>query len=266
MGLFDQGPGPGAHLGSGSAREQRRAVGVAGVLAGVAAIALGGCPEPEKRFREFVGRAPTVDAGAAVEDGGGGAIADVTGTFLLAIATTIAPDRPLQFLAEVTLTPAAAGTATLSLVAQPLSVAARTAVGSPIAVSNVAVDARGRLTLPFGAQTVTGAANPISGSDILATITLTGAIASADRFCGTVTGMVTMPIQIDLAGSVWGAIRVPAGTVGTALPPPDTTCVLAAPLDGGFADGAASDAHAPDDAAAGDAGASPDGGAAGDGP
>ena len=48
-------------------------------------------------------------------------------------------------------------------------------LGPPIVKMGTKVDAEGRFTIDLGKQKVLGAANPISGSDITATILLAGA-------------------------------------------------------------------------------------------
>ncbi len=80
--------------------------------------------------------------------------------------------------------------------------------------------------MPFGSQMVAANANPITGTDIGVDLTLHGVTRSPDRLCGGVTGTLTPEASsaLDLAGSTWAAIRIPPGTVGTALPAPDATC------------------------------------------
>lgn len=161
-------------------------------------------------------------------DAGAGALYDVTGTFLMAIVTPIALDKPIQFVAHNTFTAGSDG-GTLRIRYQPLSVPApgqpRALVGTEKDTGAAPVNDEGKFTMDLGTQTVVGAANPISGSDITASLLLSGTIRSADRVCGSVAGAVTAPVQLDLAGSRWGSIRIDAGTVGTnALPEPDVSC------------------------------------------
>jgi hypothetical protein len=184
-------------------------------------LLLSGCPDPEGLFDDFVGRTAR---DLAVGDQGGGAIHDISGTFLLSLAATIQESTPLQFLVQSTLTQNGDGTATLNLAVQPLSASDRMPVGEVSMAEGTKIDANGQFTIKLGTQMVPGEANPITGSPIVATLDLLGIVRSKNRFCGDVMGMVTSPTTIDLAGSKWGAIRVPAGTVGQALPPPDVTC------------------------------------------
>jgi hypothetical protein len=207
-----------------------------------------GCPEPHTKFNEFVERSPVVDA--SVGDGGPTMLQNVTGRFLLSIATTIAPDTPLQFITEATLTMNADGTGTLSLTSQALAASTRMPVGNMIVLNNIPVNAMGQFSANFGTVMVPAAANPITNGDITAMLTLNGTTVSPDRFCGTIVGMVISPLPLDLAGSMWGAIRVPAGAIGSALPPPDASCPTTSSIgdggtihDGGARDGALLDAH-----------------------
>jgi hypothetical protein len=75
---------------------------------------------------------------------------------------------------------------------------------------------------------VTGMANPITGGDIVATLTIEGAIQSEDLWCGTVDGMATSPISLPLAGSTFAATRIEA-TDAASLP---TEVVYACPAGG----------------------------------
>lgn len=146
----------------------------------------------------------------------GGSLADINGTFLLALAAVIAPEFPLQFYATVTFTPDGVG-GSVALELQPLSLDPQTTttprqpVGDSLMVGPAMVNAAGTFDLPITEPVmVTGMANPITGSDIVATLNLAATIQSEDLFCGTVTGAVTSPLELDLAGSTFAAVRVPS--------------------------------------------------------
>jgi hypothetical protein len=203
-------------------------------LAVFATLLCAGCPDPAGKFDDFVGRSEKIDlAMPAVDMATPSGVFDVTGEFLLAISTTLAPDAPLQLISKNTLTPNNDGTATLSMTLTPLTISPeRMPVMGMITKPDIAVSATGTFTADFGRQMVPGSANPISGSDITATLVLMGAIKSADRFCGDLSGHVFMPLDTDLMGT-WSAIRVPPGTVGMALPPPEVKCPAGAAGDGG---------------------------------
>ena len=60
----------------------------------------------------------------------------------------------------------------------------------------------------MGLVMVTGAANPVTGSDIEATLVVHGEIIDEDTMCGELTGMLMSPLEFDLAGSTFAAIRL----------------------------------------------------------
>jgi hypothetical protein len=212
--------------------------------------ALSGCPDPQARFDEFVGRVPdanvitTIDAPPLEE------LPDITGEHLLGFAPVIAPDTPFQFIATATLTQNMDGTGMLDLSMVALDITNRMPVGGTTTVSQVPVSTSGSFTLHFTDVTIPGEANPITGSPIFAPVVdLIGVIRSTDRFCGTVEGMVTSPIEIDLMGSTFSAIRIPPGTTGLDLPPVEKECPASMPADAGPVDAAAPPDAVPPDGA-----------------
>lgn len=189
------------------------------LLVAVALVALTGCPSPDApgKYDDFIDQTEEEREDAAnVKMDQGGALADVNGDFLLALAAVIAPETPLQFYATVTFTPSTDG-GMLQMNLQPLSLdvlattVPRQPVGDSLELQAVPVNATGGFELPITEPVmVTGMANPITGSDIVATLNLSGTIQSEDLFCGTVTGMVTAPLMLDLTGSTFAAVRVPS--------------------------------------------------------
>lgn len=176
-----------------------------------------GCPSPEagEKYQSFLDETEEERENAAnVKMDQGGSLADVNGEFLLALAAVILPATPLQFAATVTFTPTPDG-GTIEMILQPLSLEVgattmpRLPVGEALTIGPVPVNAGGSFELPIMEPvTVTGAANPITGADIVATLNLSGSIQSADLFCGTVTGAVTEPLDLDLMGSTFAAVRI----------------------------------------------------------
>ncbi len=178
---------------------------------------LAGCPspEPEGRYDEFVDKTQDIrDDAASVKMDVGGALADVTGTFHFSIAAIIAETTPLQFIGYTTFTANPAGGGTLDIDLQPLSLNVlattepREFVGDVVSISFPVDEAGAFIDADLGEVSVTGAANPITGSDIVATLSLTGAIQDENVYCGVVNGMVTVPANIDLTGSTFAAIRI----------------------------------------------------------
>jgi hypothetical protein len=197
------------------------------------ALASGGCgPDTQGKLDRFLD--DTEEERDAAQQGRdvGGALADVSGTFLFAIAPILNPATPLQFIATNTLVIAPDGSgATLDMVLQPLSLNVgsttepREPVGEPIELLGIPVDASGAFVLESlgGPVMVTGEANPITGSDIVADISLMGAIQSEDLMCGAAGGQVTSPLVADLAGSTFGSQRI-EDTDPASLPEPLAEC------------------------------------------
>lgn len=199
-----------------------------------------GCPDPQGRFDEFVERSPKGVGGS----GGAGPseVADLNGRFLLAASVTLNPGAPLLFDAKVTMTPGCpVGSCTISFEIQPLANAGSpnpgpcpaplTAAGPVIVVKDVPVEADGTFTATFSRQavgTVSGCANPISGSDIEATLVLNASTRSEDLFCGQLEGSLFKPFTYDLAGSTFGAVRIDQAPDTAGVAP-----VLKCPAGGG---------------------------------
>ncbi len=187
------------------------------VVAGTILTALTGCPSPDTtgRFEGFVDETQEErDEAATVKMDVGGSLADVTGTFHFSLTPTpVSATTPFQFIAETTFMANADGGGELVFSLQPLSLdvgstsTPREFVGEVITVTTQ-VDAGGAFMEDLGEVTLEGAANPITGSNILATLQLTGAIQDEDVYCGIVNGMVTMPISLDLSGSTFAAVRI----------------------------------------------------------
>lgn len=143
-----------------------------------------------------------------------------SGDYLLAVSTVISRDTPFEFFTTVD----ASDPSLWTLVLQPLSLdigqtgSPRQPVGDPFVFTDVPVDG-GKFTLDFGEILLLGATNPITGSDISATIVLDGQVQDADRFCGTVSGMVTAPLMTSIDGSTFAAVRVTdPGSLPDAIP------------------------------------------------
>ena len=194
---------------------------------------LSGCPsaDPEAKLDNFLEETEEEREEAANQKmDQGGTLADISGTHLFALSSTLSPATPLQFIATVE----TAADGTLSFNFQPLSLNVgsttepRMFVGETITIPGIAVDESGGFALDFGAVGVVGAANPITGADIEATLAIQAAIQSEDLWCGSVTGQVTVPLDYDLVNSTFAAVRV-AATDPASLP----MDVLAACPEGG---------------------------------
>jgi hypothetical protein len=161
---------------------------------------------------DATGAGPTTTMGLSVTSDEptteGPVLPNLTGDHLLAVAIVIAPETPLQFLATVT-----QEDSILRMSLQPLSLdpgattGPRKPVGAPIqATTEIAPD--GTFVVELGEVLVTGEANPITGSDIVATLLLEGTVQSSDAWCGDASGAITQPLRLDLLGSTFAGTRV----------------------------------------------------------
>lgn len=185
-------------------------------------LAMQACTDTDGRYGDFLDRTATLRSSAGDDAGAdAGERLDFSGEYLLALSTVLAPDAPMLFAAEVEVN---ADLSALNLRLQPLATAQqpnpRAPVGDPIDVLGVPYLPDGRFIAALGTLTVPGAANPISGSDIIADVEIHGTSLPADGqpqvFCGRALGMVEVPLQFDLAGSTFGAVAT--GDVATTAP------------------------------------------------
>ena len=86
---------------------------------------------------------------------------------------------------------------------QPLSKDDQTTpVSTPLNFTELPVAADGTFTWDFGMITLPGAANPITGADVEATLILTGELCAGDRagfICGEAAGDVSAPLMASLS-------------------------------------------------------------------
>lgn len=178
---------------------------------------LGGCPDPEARYNEFLDKTaddrdfmgpdtpPPPDLGPMLPD--------LSGSFLLAVSTSISPELPMQFLITTRMNVDTMGNATLDLTMQPLALmqghvtTPRTPIGEPTDFTG-AVISEGRFEVDAGTVRVPGEANPVTGGDIAVNLLLKGTIISADFFCGDLEGELIEPLNAPLMGSRFAAVRL----------------------------------------------------------
>jgi hypothetical protein len=205
--------------------------------------ATAGCPSPdaEGKYKWYVDETKEQrDEFQGMRQDVAGALADISGDHLFVLASVIAPELPLQFITTVAFTDAGDGTAVMDISFQPLSLTPgsttepREPVGESLDFTGVPIDAGGAFTVDLGAVEVTGMANPITGSDIAATLVITAAIQSTELYCGTVDGMVTSPLTAPLAGSTFAAVRLDS-TDPASLPgaPGQPEMLSSCPTNGG---------------------------------
>jgi hypothetical protein len=175
------------------------------------------------------GDGDTGDGDGDTGDGDGDSLPDAT--YLLAIETSLGPDLPLQFVLDVfNLVPTNDG-ATADFVIQPLSLqqgqtTPGECIGVPLEFEGVTFDIDGNFVLDMGLVMISGEANPITGSDIEATIVLHGHTVEPDAMCGDMTGMLMSPLEYDLAGSTFAAIPLADGCDADPFPAPIYKCSM----------------------------------------
>ncbi|MBI4706286.1 MAG: hypothetical protein HY744_34755 [Deltaproteobacteria bacterium] len=129
--------------------------------------------------------------------------AQIAGDYLFALSAYLDPSNPVLFAAKVTAAPGSGGAIELGLHLEALAAADRkTVVGNePEDFGPFTAGADGCFDGELGHVAVAGAANPISGSNLVVEeAVLHGALcAPGDFHCGTVTGKVTEPIPVDLS-------------------------------------------------------------------
>ncbi|WP_433930133.1 hypothetical protein AB3662_39995 [Sorangium cellulosum] len=201
------------------------------------AALLAGCADPQGRYDDFETRDTAIredqgsgeggsDGEGGSGGGGGGSCLPEAGApdgdFFFSLSAYLSPRAPIVFLSKLT-TEASDGGLSFSLSFQPLEAADRkTPTGEPFDVGPYEVSADGQFTAELPTIVVPGNANPISGSELEATITLTGALcAPADFVCGDVTGTATRPIALDLKGSTFAMERI---TDPSSYPAPVINC------------------------------------------
>jgi hypothetical protein len=150
-----------------------------------------------------------VDESTGDDTTGGTSPGVVDGQYLFALQTTINPNLPLQWYATTDVDEAA-GTFTLTLQSLSLDEGSTTTprelVGEVLTYTDIPVDPIG-FSFDLGTVMIVGAANPLTGSDIVATVMLQ-ALPGGDPICGTVTGMVSSPLEYDLVGSTFATVPV----------------------------------------------------------
>lgn len=152
------------------------------------------------------------DGGGENSDAQGASACAASGSYYLELATSLAQDARFAFSATVEITPES-----LSLSLQPLCAAGSeqcspwTPVGSPIEFASSDLE---ECTYEVSATNavIPGGANPLSGSESVANLSLKGTIKYLDRLCGSATGtMSNIPIE-----PAWFASeRLANGSVGS---------------------------------------------------
>lgn len=184
-----------------------------------------GCdtPDPQGEFDNF-GERTRDDRVVADMSFNNGQQIDFSGTYLLGIVSLLSP-TPILLETEVSVNE----NFEIDFVFQPVKTDVdaqsgtpradpRTPVGDEIPVSGVQLQEDGTFVVDLGEVSVGGEANPISGSDIIANITLNGSVQSPTFFCGTASGNVFEPIMLPLDGSTMGAVALEGAAITEVMP------------------------------------------------
>jgi hypothetical protein len=184
-------------------------------------------PDTEGGLETFLGATEDarVRADVSLPDAGGGGV-DISGDYLFGVQTPLG--GPILFAATVAVTDQGE-TEVFDLTLQPLASDliedeeprpnAREAVGDPTVVADVPL-AEGAFSFEVLGLAVPAEANPVAAFAIVADLTFQGVVLSAERFCGTVSGTLVVPVATDLAGSTFAAVRTADVTTET----PEVTC------------------------------------------
>lgn len=199
----------------------------ASIVPVLAAVALTGCPDPDSAFESHLDKAEghldaAVDAAVELDVGVTDEVPMASGTYLLAVAASADPTKPLLFKAEAVVDDAA-DPPTLDLALVPLvapSVAEMDDTledrdelpGGVLDPDPVPVTQNGDGQWVFEIEFVDfelpGESDPIlPGQAIGGDMTWTGRIATDAVFCGDVDGQLTAPSMVPLAGSTFGVIK-----------------------------------------------------------
>ncbi|HET6581785.1 MAG TPA: hypothetical protein VFG69_00035 [Nannocystaceae bacterium] len=148
----------------------------------------------------------SIDGGESSDDGAQGEDRQ----WLLAMASVISPQTPLQWHVVADWEgDQVIGVSVQSLSLDPGSTTApREPLGSPTNADDLAVDDLGGFGMSFAELVVPGAANPITGGDIVfADVRFIG-MGTNTTSCGVVMGTVTAPIMLALDGSTFAAVPI----------------------------------------------------------
>lgn len=199
-------------------RAMRSRVLAGSLIASLVSLASLACiPDPKGDFEDYTNRTGEFRQ-SGPKDGGDLDSAPPTqaveGIYFGACLSKLAAgriDRVLRFYTETKFTPGTGGGAgklTLKITPMklgpnngpPASVSKSEAIGSTFTLNEVAVDARGSFPGSLGRVTVPGAANPISGRDIVIDDAAIPGRFAEEKFCTQLAGHVVQPTDIILEG------------------------------------------------------------------
>ncbi len=173
-------------------------------------VTLTGCPDPDGEFDAFQERYDTLHppTTTSVTTGGGDCavpmVGEIDGAYLFALSAAIRPDLPVLYDAQITTADGANGL-TMTMVIDPLDARDRmTKLGVPETFGPFDIDSMtGAFDIDFGEVTIPGQGDPIIlDADIVGTVQAAGTLCTPiELICGPITGTITDPTELDLAGS-----------------------------------------------------------------
>lgn len=134
----------------------------------------------------------------------------IEATYLLALSVSVRPELPILALVDVTTPPFMDGTG-IALELQALAAADRaTPVTPPIPLRPFPILEDGSFRIELFGFLIPGAANPITGENLIADVIIAGSACFEDPsfLCGAVGGSLTLPQPLALTGSTFGMTLV----------------------------------------------------------
>jgi len=95
-----------------------------------------------------------------------------------------------------------------------------------VTASGVAVDGAGKFTAPLGTLTIPGAANPITGRDVVIEAASLSGTLETTTFCARLAGNVVQPISVTLDPAQNPCVFIRSAE-GDPVPPPVTSQTFA---------------------------------------
>jgi len=172
-------------------------------------------------------------SGAGGGDGGGGGgggaenapkVCDAShdaldGPYFVALTPSVSAKKPIALEVQLTTTIGAGVLAEMTV--QPLDANDRmTKVGEPFTVAPFVVESDGTFVANWGVVTLPAEANPMAPEALVLDVTQDGSLCPS--VCGMVTGEITSPVKLDLAGSTFAMQK--GATAESHGEPPTLNC------------------------------------------
>lgn len=130
--------------------------------------------------------------------------------YYVSLAAIVAETTPFQFLGTVKADGETIGMSLTPLSLDVLSTDSPRELVPPAIEIGGTIDPDGLITIEVPEVQLVGAVNPITGSDVEAELRIQAEFVG-DLICGRVSGMITVPANIDLTGSTFSAMPVSLG-------------------------------------------------------